>query len=150
MMLFRAELVVVWMIQSVFTRVSEWGLSLTIFAIGWGLMAPGATFDYTSRLWRVLSVVSENTWGWIMVTIGLASLYALAVNGRQPRLTSGLRIFCAVARAAVWFMLAATYIIESLRLGSFLIQSAMFSGAVLMDWAVIMRARWEHRNAGRP
>lgn len=134
-------------VRSVFTKISEWGLAVIIFIMGWGLLAPGATFGYSGNLWPYLSVTSEKGWALLMIGTGAASIAALWVNGASPKMTSRARVICAIARSMVWTVSALVFIQAAFALGSFISSAAIYPVFILMEWAVVIRAAWESKNA---
>lgn len=133
-----------WVIRSALTRVSEWGLSFIMLLTGLGLLQMSVTFDYSSRLWPMIQVFPEWVWGILLSVIGGGSLIALFVNGMKPIQTTRIRIYGAIARQTIWMLFAITYIYIGFKLDEFRIPSAIYPVFVLMDWAIIIRATWEH------
>lgn len=87
-------------------RVAEWHMAGAMTAAGGALLA-GVSYGLPRYEIAGLSA-DEATWGWALLSIGLARLTVLAVNGSLRRGSPHLRWALAAASGVLWsFMLAA-------------------------------------------
>ena len=82
-------------------RLSEWFAAVVVTLWGIILLLPADTFAGPS--WVVFrAFASENTWGVILISLGLARLAGLIINGARKRVTPWIRVISAGAGFLIW------------------------------------------------
>ena len=82
-------------------RMTEWMIATIIFLWGFVLLLPAETFEEDN--WTFFkSVMTENSWGWTMMTLGAMRIGGLIVNGARKNVTPWIRVFSAGCGFIVW------------------------------------------------
>jgi hypothetical protein len=78
-----------------------------LLAVGWGvwMLLPTESFLFFRQYWFLLVVAQEEIWGWMFVSVGLASLFSLIEGSVMRR---RILMFCIFM---FWLFLAAAFAI---------------------------------------
>lgn len=82
-------------------RFPEWMLAAIIFLWGVTMLLPAETFaDDNWSFFR--SVMSESSWGWTMMLLGMLRITGLIINGARKNVTPWIRVVSAGCGFIVW------------------------------------------------
>lgn len=98
-------------------RASEWGFAALLAGLGWLFLKNPDLFDASLAYGNLARLADEKFWGIACITIGLARLLALIINGtfadsRYGRWSPHVRGTCAFLSCGVWFPLAGGFLAQ--------------------------------------
>lgn len=82
-------------------RMTEWMIAFMMFMWGFTLLLPAETFQDDNWIF-FRSVMSETSWGYMMMFLGFARIVGLIINGSLKQVTPWIRVWSAGCAFIVW------------------------------------------------
>lgn len=99
------------------SRALDWWCTWLIIGLGATFLTPGTSLG-GEGYWRLLEIMSEDSWGAICVSVGALRLAALIINGRAYEGSPIVRAFGAAMGTALWMEFALAFLDMSIRSGT--------------------------------
>lgn len=90
-------------------RRAEWVAAAQSMVWGFVLLGPSDTFSSSPAFALFRQYISEDVFGWLMMTVGIVRMISLVINGRRKKTTSWMRFAAAFVGCGIFMFISLAF-----------------------------------------